>query len=259
MIGTLYDFEPISFSSNNTMDAAIASVAGADVSGSTPATAGYGAPSTSVTNATVGLEVQKYGRTTGHTTGTVAEINATVSICFQTRGPFMCAQSATFVNQFTITPGNFSSGGDSGSLIVDTAGNNPVGLLFAGSSTHTIANPIGPVLSRFGVTIDPGDEGDENGNGGNGGNGNGGDDDEVFDIDLTVNGYKVRGVKNADLTWNGSDAGEIDIFRNGVYVRTVSNTGSHTDNIGSRGGGSYTYQVCEAGTDTCSAQVTISF
>jgi hypothetical protein len=30
----------------------------------------------------------------------------------------------------------------------------PVGLLFAGSSLVTIANPIGPVLERFSVTID---------------------------------------------------------------------------------------------------------
>ena len=30
----------------------------------------------------------------------------------------------------------------------------PVGLLFAGNFFVTIANPIGPVLTRFGVTID---------------------------------------------------------------------------------------------------------
>src|SRR6185312_2014289 len=49
----------------------------------------------------------------------------------------------------------FSNGGDSGSLIVgDDANLNPVGLLFAGSSTITIANRIDLVLNRFGVTID---------------------------------------------------------------------------------------------------------
>jgi hypothetical protein len=155
VIGTLYDFQPISFSSNNQMDAAIAIVDGNDVSGSTPTTAGYGAPSTSHVNPSVGMGVQKYGRTTGHTFGTVEEINVTVSICFALRGPF-CSQSATFVNQFTISPGTFSDGGDSGSLIVTNNNNrNPVGLLFAGSSTRTIANPIGVVLQRFGVTIDP--------------------------------------------------------------------------------------------------------
>jgi len=155
VIGTLHDFEPISFDSNNQMDAAIALVNGNDISGATPETAGYGAPSTNTVSATVGMGVQKYGRTTGHTFGTVAETNVTVSVCFETRGPFTCARSATFVGQFTVTDGSFSSGGDSGSLIVTASGNNPVGLLFAGSSTRTIANPIQVVLDRFNVTIDP--------------------------------------------------------------------------------------------------------
>jgi hypothetical protein len=33
-------------------------------------------------------------------------------------------------------------------------GNQPVGLLFAGSATSSIANPIGAVLSALNVTID---------------------------------------------------------------------------------------------------------
>jgi PKD repeat protein len=103
----------------------------------------------------VGMGVQKYGRTTGHTFGTVAETNVTVAVCIEARGPFSCARAATFVGQFTVTDGSFSAGGDSGSLIVTSSGNNPVGLLFAGSSTRTIANPIQVVLDRFGVTIDP--------------------------------------------------------------------------------------------------------
>ena len=37
--------------------------------------------------------------------------------------------------------GTFSAGGDSGSLIVTQRGNNPVGLLFAGSSQFTFATP----------------------------------------------------------------------------------------------------------------------
>ncbi len=68
---------------------------------------------------------------------------------------------ARFVGQIIIEPGDFSAGGDSGSLIVvDGKGpskaddRKPVGLLFAGSAFITVANPIGPVLSRFGVTID---------------------------------------------------------------------------------------------------------
>mgnify|MGYP002260553252 CR=1 FL=1 len=59
-------------------------------------------------------------------------------------------RTATFENQ--IVTGNMSQGGDSGSLIVTQLGNNPVALLFAGSSTRTLANPLEPVLARFGVT-----------------------------------------------------------------------------------------------------------
>ena len=66
-----------------------------------------------------------------------------------------------------VEPGGFSQGGDSGSLIVTYDPDNanekkPVGLLFAGSSTHTIANPIDLVLDRFGVTIDDGSGGGTN-------------------------------------------------------------------------------------------------
>lgn len=157
VIGTLFDYEPIDFDGGtNVMDAAISVVDGNDVSGSTPSDEGYGAPGTTVTEAALAMPVQKYGRTTGHTRGEVAEINVTVTVCYESRGPFMCKTAATFTDQISITPGDFSDGGDSGSLIVtDDVDNNPVGLLFAGSSTRTIASPIKPVLDRFGVTIDP--------------------------------------------------------------------------------------------------------
>jgi hypothetical protein len=45
-----------------------------------------------------------------------------------------------------------AAGGDSGSLLVDLY-NRPVGLLFAGSASATIYNPIGKVLDAFGVSI----------------------------------------------------------------------------------------------------------
>jgi hypothetical protein len=160
-IGTLADFQVIVMGgASNTMDAAIAHVPnGTNLLGTTPSWA-YGAPGTSPVNAALNMAVQKFGRTTGHTKGTVSEVNVTVSVCYVPRGMFMCAEAATFTGQVGITPGNFSAGGDSGSLIVtDNANKNPVALLFAGSSTRTLANPIGPVLQRFGVAIDPTNDG----------------------------------------------------------------------------------------------------
>jgi hypothetical protein len=105
------------------------------------------------------MPVQKYGRTTGLTEGTVSELNVTVDVCYELAGFFRCKKSARFVDQIAISPGTFSAGGDSGSLIVTQEGNYPVGLLFAGSSTRTFANPIDLVLTRFGVTVDGGSGG----------------------------------------------------------------------------------------------------
>jgi hypothetical protein len=157
-IGSLANFVPISFSGNNVMDAAIASVNSSDLDGATPADEGYGAPSTVTKSASLEMLVQKYGRTTGQTQGQVAEINVTVDVCYVCANPVCtrCAESARFVDQIGISDGSFSAGGDSGSLIVTNDGSkNPVGLLFAGGGDRTFANPIQPVLNRFGVTIDP--------------------------------------------------------------------------------------------------------
>lgn len=146
-IGTLSDFEPIVFTTaaSNVMDAAIAA-ATTDLTCATPADF-YGSPGATPVAASVGLGVQKVGRTTGLTTGTVIAINAIVNVGYSTG-------VARFVGQF-VTTSRFSRSGDSGSLIVTTDGmNNPVGLLFAGARDGTtIANPIGPVLDRFAATM----------------------------------------------------------------------------------------------------------
>ncbi|MFC1608029.1 hypothetical protein ACFL47_08665 [Candidatus Latescibacterota bacterium] len=149
-IGTLFDYEPINFSgADNLIDAAIA-LSSADNLGKATPSDGYGIPQSNAVVARVNLKVKKYGRTTGFTKGKVFAIKATVNVGYD-------SSVARFVNQIVITPGTFSAGGDSGSLIVSDdrkSRNQPVGLLFAGSNTITIANPIDVVLERFGVTID---------------------------------------------------------------------------------------------------------
>ena len=148
-IATLSQFVPISFSGNNTVDAAIAATTAGNV-GTATFSGGYGEPSSTTATAAVNMAVQKCGRTTGCTRGTVAAINATINVQY-TRGV------ARFVNQVVITGrrGAFSRSGDSGSLIVtDNASANPVALLFAGGQTTTIGNPINAVLSALNVTID---------------------------------------------------------------------------------------------------------
>ncbi|MGR8997953.1 MAG: hypothetical protein ACU88J_02765 [Gammaproteobacteria bacterium] len=155
-IGSLTDFVTLDFNGgDNIMDAAIAS-SDANLLGNSTPLDGYGKPSSNIVDASIDLAVKKYGRTTRLTHGTVTTLNATVDVCYETKGPFICSKMARFVNQIIVTPGSFSAGGDSGSLIVTSDNNNPVGLLFAGSSTHTIANPIDPVLEHFAVTVDDG-------------------------------------------------------------------------------------------------------
>ena len=106
--------------------------------------------------ATVGLSVAKSGRTTGFTTGSISSVSTTVSVrypksCGSNNGPVF-----TFTNQVVINSTTFSAGGDSGSLIVSNDNaicHQPVALLFAGSSSSTIGNPIGQVLSQVSLSL----------------------------------------------------------------------------------------------------------
>jgi hypothetical protein len=79
-------------------------------------------------------------------------------------------------------------------------------------------------------------------------------------ITLSARGYRVRGMHTVDLTWSGATSANIDIYRDGVVRATVPNSGSYTDNIGSRGGNvGYIYKACEAATQNCSNEVTVRF
>jgi hypothetical protein len=135
----------------NNVDCAVATIRSGTMD-STGYIEGIGVPSSTTVNPTVGMAVQKSGRTTGHTTGTVGSINTSVNVQYQLR----CGQGKKYIisytNQVVISSSTFSGGGDSGSLIVTNNTNkNPVALLFAGSSTTTIANPINEVLSKLSV------------------------------------------------------------------------------------------------------------
>lgn len=157
-IGTLSAFEWIKFDgSDNTIDAAIAGTTSSLVGRGTPSN-GYGTPKSATVAAKLRQAVQKYGRTTRLTKGSVYAVSATVNVNYGDVTGDGKNDVARFVNQIIITPGSFSAGGDSGSLVVDasTGSNNrkPVGLLFAGSSSFTVVNPIDAVLGAFGVTVD---------------------------------------------------------------------------------------------------------
>jgi hypothetical protein len=112
-----------------------------------------GTISASTVAAYVGQPVKKSGRTTGLTRSKITALNATVNVGYETE----CAGTAytkTYTGQI-VAGRKFINSGDSGSLMVEDVATNPraVGLLFAGSSTTAIANPIGEVLGELGATM----------------------------------------------------------------------------------------------------------
>lgn len=155
IVADLSDFVPILFTKRaiNFLDAAIAQVRDGKVN-SSGSIQNIGQVSTYTATPTINMEVKKNGRTTGLTTGTVTAVDVTVRVSYnKTCGKG--SQTATFTNQFIISSAGFSAGGDSGSLIVENCSDYPrsVGLLFAGSNTTTIANPINNVLSGLSVSM----------------------------------------------------------------------------------------------------------
>jgi hypothetical protein len=108
----------------------------------------YIGPPSGTRTARLGMEVHKFGRTTSYTAGRITSVETDVSVGYET-GTF------TFADQIIIVglSGSFSAAGDSGSLILERSSQRAVGLLFAGSSSHTIANHIGKVLRALRVKL----------------------------------------------------------------------------------------------------------
>jgi PKD repeat protein len=76
-------------------------------------------------------------------------------------------------------------------------------------------------------------------------------------ISLTAT-KRTQGKKRyVDLAWSGASGTNVDVFRNGSRITTTANDGAHTDSVSAAG--SYTYKVCNAGTSTCSPDVTATF
>ncbi len=166
VVANLSNFVPISFTSKNKVDAAIAKVRKdcldpdsnlVNCVDPTGQILGIGELSNFTVIPTLNMRVKKYGRTTGLTSGTILAVDATIFVIYnKTCG--IGQKVAKFVNQIRIGDRGFSMSGDSGSIIVEDCSTYPraVGLLFAGNNanTETFANPINPVLSKLGVSIE---------------------------------------------------------------------------------------------------------
>lgn len=131
---------------NNKVDCAIAITNSNMVDCATPNNY-YGLPNSVTVSAVLDMPIQKVGRTTSLTTGTVAGVNASVTLQY-------AGANTRFVDQVLTTSG-FSKAGDSGSLIVTNDSNaNPVGLLFAGNKQgYTWFNRIENVTQALNISI----------------------------------------------------------------------------------------------------------
>src|SRR5690606_23551858 len=74
--------------------------------------------------------------------------------------------------------------------------------------------------------------------------------------------FPLRGQRiRVPLTWTGGEGAQVDVRFNGEVATTIANTGAftHTFKAASVGAGSATYQVCNAGTNECSAEITVNY
>jgi len=107
--------------------------------------------------ASLNQAVKKSGRTSGLSRASVSGLNATVSVSYENECAGGTAFTKTYTGQILTTNkgSKFLAGGDSGSLMVEDVSTNPraVGLLFAGSNTLAVANPINEVLGFLGASM----------------------------------------------------------------------------------------------------------
>ncbi len=152
-IATLKRWIPFNSAGNNLVDAGIGEIiTGTDVSNEIGCDIGLPSGVRELTAGDIDtLEVQKCGRTTCHTTGTVTDIDVTVDVGYELLTPTgIVPRSYQFIHQIFTT--YMSTSGDSGSLIMDMD-NKAVGLLFAGSSTVTVATPIQTVFDELNIEL----------------------------------------------------------------------------------------------------------
>ena len=143
-IASLIDASRVNRNARNTIDAAIADALVDGKHSISNEILGIGPLDQPPTSATVGLPVQKAGRTTQVTRARCTAVGAAVRVGY-------ADFTADFVDQdlYESTGTPFSAAGDSGSLICTLQKPAPVSLLFAGGGNLTIGNPYRHVVKRF--------------------------------------------------------------------------------------------------------------
>ena len=160
-IGTLFKFSPLIFINITDPNAAVTPIDAAAVAttrdlvgkSTPPPPVGYGTPhSILFVRPFLGLQVQKFGGSTGLTQGTVTGVNVTVLV------PYFSG-FVKYSRQLEVQPFILFAGiGDSGALVV-TTDRFPIGMVTGEIAGSIIVTPIQDVLNFLGMTID-GDDAD---------------------------------------------------------------------------------------------------
>lgn len=147
-IATLLESTPFDFNPgfNNLCDAAIASIT--NIINVKPDIPLIGVPSGVGPVPAPGTQVQKTGRTTGHTTGLVKDVHYRTLMSYPRPG----GGWGTLGFRDQVLCEKYSDGGDSGSLVCDMQG-KAVGLHWAGSTSTSVFSPIASVFSALGVEL----------------------------------------------------------------------------------------------------------
>jgi hypothetical protein len=116
-----------------------------------------GTLSSQTAGASIGKAVKKSGRTTGLSRSNISGLNATISVTYENECAGGTAFTKTFTGQIIVnnSGSTFLNSGDSGSLMVEDVTTSPraVGLLYAGSSSLAVANPVDEVLQFVGSKL----------------------------------------------------------------------------------------------------------
>ncbi len=70
-----------------------------------------------------------------------------------------------------------------------------------------------------------------------------------------LTGSRSKGNRQANLSWTGLNGSNVDVFVNGSFNDTTANDGSTSYNVSKKA--SYTFEVCESGTTTCTNAITL--
>jgi hypothetical protein len=147
-IARLSQFVPLVTSGPNRVDCAIAEILSPDLTNARVMAKVGKLAGPEPLDAVDGMSVEKVGRGSGHTVGTIDDVSASITLQYE-------LGELTFADQMFIrgTSGAFSEYGDSGALVVDAASRRAVGLLIGGNGQFSIANHLDDVLTELGVTL----------------------------------------------------------------------------------------------------------